>query len=105
MSQLTRLLLDPSISVTLLALFAANAAISCLEATFGLYMQSQFAFTVPQVGLLYVVGAVPSVIGSKVAGPMGNKHGRWKVVMGGLVTQGLFYALGPKSNLAVEVIR
>ena len=90
--------------MTLLALFSANAAISCLEATFGLYMQSQFEFSVPQVGLLYVVGAVPSVIGSKVAGPMGNSYGRWKVVMLGLVTQGLFYALGPKSNFAVEVI-
>ena len=86
-SKLKKLLYDPNITVTLLSLFCANAAISCLEATFGLYMDKQFGFTVEQIGMLYIIGAVPSVIGSKIAGDLGNKHGRWKVVWVGMVMQ------------------
>mmetsp|Transcript_15243 Transcript_15243/g.28444 ORF Transcript_15243/g.28444 Transcript_15243/m.28444 type:complete len:424 (-) Transcript_15243:63-1334(-) len=103
-SKLKKLLLDPNITITLLSLFCANAAISCLEATFGLYMDKQFGFTVEQIGMLYVIGAVPSVIGSKIAGDLGNKHGRWKVVWAGMVMQGSFYALGPKDSFPIEII-
>ena len=67
------LLSDKHVVVTLLALFCANGAISCLEATFGNFMQGQFGFSVFQVGMLYVIAAVPSVIGSKIAGGLGNK--------------------------------
>jgi len=102
--KIKKLLTDKYIMVTLLALFCANGAISCLEATFGNYMEDQFGFSVQQIGMLYVIGAVPSVIGSKIAGGLGNKYGRWKVVMAGMIVQGSFYALGPKTSFAVEVI-
>jgi MFS family permease len=103
-TKLKKLLLDKNISVTLLALFCANGAIACLEATFGNYMEDTFGFTVSQIGMLYVIGAVPSVLGSKIAGGLGNKYGRWKVVMAGLIIQGSFYALGPKDVFAVELV-
>ena len=75
------LLTDRNIVVTLFSLFCVNAAISCLESTFGRYMSEEFGFSVEQTGMLYVLGAFPSVVGSKVSGGLGNKYGRWKVVM------------------------
>ncbi|GMI44762.1 hypothetical protein TrCOL_g12021 [Triparma columacea] len=98
------LLSDANITVTLFSLFCANASISCLESTFGRYMNTQFGFTVEQTGLLYILGALPSVIGSKLAGGLGNTYGRWRVVLLGMITQGIFFALGPKSSFTVEVI-
>ena len=67
-------------------------------------MQDEFGFSVSEVGILYIIGAVPSVIGSKLAGGLGNKHGRWIVIMGGMIMQGSFFALGPKDNFPIEVI-
>ena len=98
------LLKDIQISSTLFALFSANAAISCLESTFGIFMTEEHGMSVKQIGFLFVIGAGPSIVGSKIAGSLGNKFGRWKVVLGGMLLQGAFFALGPKSNLYVECV-
>jgi MFS family permease len=103
-TKLFKLITDKHIVVTLLALFFANAAIACMEATFGNYMEDEFGFTVQQIGFLYVIAAAPSVIGSKIAGPLGNKHGRHNIVFYGMFICGAFYALGPKTILWVEIV-
>tara|TARA_B110000971_G_C19591081_1_gene311799 strand:+ start:265 stop:510 length:246 start_codon:yes stop_codon:yes gene_type:complete len=74
------------------------------QSTFGHYMMDTFDFSVADVGLLYVIGAIPSVIGSKISGGLGNKHGRWVVIMAGMFMQGAFFALGPKDNFPVELV-
>lgn len=56
------------------------------------------------MGLIYVTTALPSVICSYLAGDIGNRFGRWVVICGGMVTQGAFFALGPKDLLWVEFV-
>eukprot|EP00658_Telonema_sp_P-2_P011294 TRINITY_DN14287_c0_g1_i2.p1 TRINITY_DN14287_c0_g1~~TRINITY_DN14287_c0_g1_i2.p1 ORF type:complete len:176 (+),score=39.85 TRINITY_DN14287_c0_g1_i2:222-749(+) len=89
--------------VTLVALFAANAAISCLESTFGLFMEHEFHLSPGMVGLMYMPGAVASVLAAKFSGILGNKYGRWKVVMLGMVIQGSFFAMAPKNEWGVLI--
>ena len=103
-SQVLPLLSDKSVLSTLSSLFFANAGISCLEATFGAHAKKEFGMTVKSTGALFMCVAVPSVIGSKVAGGLGNRYGRWKVVMIGMMLEGAFFALCPKSVLWVQIV-
>lgn len=98
------LLLDKHIAVTLLAVFIANATISCLEGTLGNYLQREMGFSAAGTGLLYIVTAGPTVFSAKAAGHLGNRYGRWLVIGVGLAVQGVFYAVGPKNALASEVV-
>ena len=98
------LLNDRKIVAPLLALCSANAAISCLEATFGSYMIETFHKDATTIGLMYIITAVPSVIGSKLGGPLGNRFGRWRICLIGMVLQGFFFALGPKTNFKAEAV-
>ena len=87
-AKICALLHDKHVLVVLGALFFANAAISCLEATAGLHLEDTLDMTPGQVGLMYMATAGPSVLGSKVGGWLGNKYGRWKIIMRGMVLQG-----------------
>ena len=87
-AKICALLHDKHVLVVLGALFFANAAISCLEATAGLHLEDALGMTPGQVGLMYMATAGPSVLGSKVGGWLGNKYGRWKIIMRGMVLQG-----------------
>jgi len=98
------LLTDPHILVALGALWVANAVIACLESTLGYYLENEMHLTPGEVGLVYMVTAIPSVIGAKVSGGFGNRFGRARVIQLGMVMQGAFFALGPKDSVPVEVI-
>jgi len=98
------LLKDKHVLVVLFALMFANAAISCLEATCGLFLEEELGLKPSEVGLMYMVTAFPSVCGSKLGGWLGNRFGRWKIIMLGMVMQGAFYALGPKDILGVVAV-
>jgi hypothetical protein len=63
-SKAIALLSDTRITVVLGALFAANAAISCLEATIGMYATRSLGLDTSDVGFLFMVTAIPSVIGA-----------------------------------------
>jgi len=99
-----KLLRDKHVLVILFALMFANAAISCLEATCGLFLEEELGLKPSEVGLMYMVTAFPSVCGSKIGGWLGNRFGRWKIIMFGMVIQGAFYALGPKDHLGVVAV-
>jgi len=95
---------DKHILVTLVSLLLCNAAISCLESTLGDYLEREVGMTSAEVGCTYVVTALPSVLASKVAGGLGNRFGRYRVLLGGMAIQGCFFALGPKDVFAMEVV-
>ena len=99
-----RIVSDRRMAAVLGAVWVANASISCLEANIGAYLQQDMGFSVSASGLTYIVTALPSVAASFVAGSIGNRCGRWQTVAGGLILQGLFYALSPKSNMWVECV-
>lgn len=61
------LLRDKHIASTLVAVFIANAAISCLESTLGNFLERHMGFSSTGTGLIYVVTAVPSVVAAKLA--------------------------------------
>jgi len=92
----------PEVLRPLGALTAANAAISCLEATVAHYLFQTFGFNAGQVGAMFLLVSVPSCLASGFAGPVGNRLGRANLVRWGLVIQGLFTMLGPKRFLLVE---
>lgn len=92
----------PEVQKPLGALTAANAAISCLEATVARYLFQTFGFNAGQVGALFLLVSVPSCLASGFAGPVGNRLGRANLVRWGLVMQGLFTMLGPKRFLLVQ---
>tara|TARA_B110000208_G_scaffold5262_1_gene6817 strand:+ start:116 stop:1726 length:1611 start_codon:yes stop_codon:yes gene_type:complete len=104
LSYAKRIVCDRRMLAVLGSVWVANAAISCLEANIGSYLQKDMGLTVSQSGLMYIVTALPSVAASAVAGTIGNRCGRWQTVCFGLLLQGSFYALGPKSSMAVECI-
>eukprot|EP00937_MAST-01D_sp_MAST-1D-sp2_P000292 g292.t1 len=98
------LLCDKHVAVVLGSLLFANAAISCLEATCGQFLKREHGLGASEVGLAYMATAGPSVLGSKLGGWLGNRNGRWKVMLWGMVLQGVFYALGPKNEMAVVLV-
>lgn len=57
-----------------------------------------------QVGAFILLAALPSVVGAKLGGGLGNRHGRARVVQLGLVLQGASFALGPKRLLPVTAL-
>ena len=67
-------------------------------------MEHEQGISPGEVGLLYMTTALPSVIASKYAGDLGNQYGRANVLLFGMVQQGLFFMLGPKDLIWVEVI-
>jgi DHA1 family multidrug resistance protein-like MFS transporter len=82
--------------VLLGALFTANAAISCLEATIGMFATRTLGLDTSAVGFLFMVTAIPSVTGAKLAGPLGalaDGKKRWRVAFAGMLIQGGFFAL------------
>ena len=104
LKKICELLRDKHVLVVLGSLMTANAAISCLEAMIGLFLKEEHGMSEGEVGLMYIATALPSVLGSKLGGWMGNRVGRWKTILVGMVLQGSFYALGPKSLLSVVVV-
>ena len=82
----------------------ANAGISCLESTLGYYLEHTLNMSTSYVGFMMLVGAVPSVIGSKISGDLGIAYGRWKVILVGMMIEGFFFALFPKDMMLVQVI-
>jgi predicted MFS family arabinose efflux permease len=102
-----RLLSDSRITVVLGALFAANAAISCLEATIGMYATRSLGLDTSDVGFLFMVTAIPSVIGAKLAGTLGALAAgrkRWRVAFGGMILQGGFFAAQAMEVPGVSVV-
>lgn len=85
-------------------LVIANAAISCLESTIALYLGKTFGMSVGQVGAVYLLTSAPCCLAAGFAGPIGNRLGRPLMLQTGLLLQGIFTALGPKSSMAVEAL-
>mmetsp|Transcript_36538 Transcript_36538/g.73665 ORF Transcript_36538/g.73665 Transcript_36538/m.73665 type:complete len:522 (+) Transcript_36538:95-1660(+) len=83
------------------ALVAANAAISCLESTIARHLTYTFGLTTGQIGAMFLLVSVPSCVMSGFAGPLGNRFGRTVLLRVGLVVQGFFTALGPKTSSGV----
>jgi len=104
MQKVCGLLCDKHITVTLGMLFSANAAISCLESTLGKFLEDEMNMSATQVGLVYISTSVPSVVCAKLAGSLGNRYGRWKIVLIGMCLQGAFFTIGPKDLLWVEFV-
>lgn len=101
------LLSDSQITAVLGALFAANAAISCLEATIGMYATRTLGLDTSDVGFLFMVTAIPSVIGAKLAGTLGalaEGKKRWRVAFGGVLIQGGFFAAQAVAIPRVSVV-
>eukprot|EP01061_Rhynchopus_euleeides_P022559 TRINITY_DN36832_c0_g1_i1.p1 TRINITY_DN36832_c0_g1~~TRINITY_DN36832_c0_g1_i1.p1 ORF type:complete len:433 (+),score=176.53 TRINITY_DN36832_c0_g1_i1:68-1300(+) len=91
---------DKYIRTSMGALFIANAAISALEATFGVFGLKELNLTLGEVGLMYLWTTIPSILASALAGPF--LHGtlffeKYQVISAGLVLQGAFFMLGPKT--------
>jgi DHA1 family multidrug resistance protein-like MFS transporter len=106
-SKAIKLLSDPRITVVLGALFAANAAISCLEATIGMYATRSLGLDISDVGFLFMVTAIPSVIGAKLAGTLGalaEGKKRWRVAFCGMMLQGGFFAAQAAAFPGVSVV-
>ena len=106
-SKAVKLLADSRITVVLGALFAANAAISCLEATIGMYATRSLGLDTSDVGFLFMVTAIPSVIGAKLVGTLGalaQGRKRWRVALGGMLLQGGFFAAQAVAFPGVSVV-
>lgn len=106
-SKAVKLLADSRITVVLGALFVANAAISCLEATIGMYATRSLGLDTSDVGFLFMVTAIPSVIGAKLAGTLGalaQGRKRWRVALGGMLLQGGFFAAQAVAFPGVSVV-
>ena len=95
---------DWQILLVLGALFSANAAISCLEATIGIYAEAAMGLDASEVGFIWLLAAIPSVTGAKISGGLGQRFGRRRVILAGMLVQGVFFALGPKDIVAVEML-
>ena len=64
------LMRDTHIVVTLLALFCANGAISCIESTLGQYLEDTKGLSATQVGLIFISCSVPAFLCAKVSGSL-----------------------------------
>ena len=88
------------------ALFIANAGISALEATFGSYGFAHLGLSVSDVGLMYLWTTIPSISASMTGvNILHSKLGlrKSKVIALGLVTQGLFFMMGPKTAVINKI--
>ena len=106
--KLLELLTDAEVLWTLLALVTGNAVCSCIEATISIFLAAPsskggFEMNPTEVGLMFLVTAVPSLFAAFSAGHLGQWLGRWPLTLIGLLTQGVFMALGPKEILAVTL--
>jgi len=98
------LMSDKHIVVTLLALFCANGAQACIESTLGQYLEDTKDLSATQVGLIFISCSAPGLLCAKLSGSLGNRFGRWKIILIGMIIEGLFFALGPKELLWIEII-
>lgn len=94
----------PEAYLPLGALVVANAGISCLESTVARHLSVNFGLAVASVGSFFLLVSAPSCLLSALAGPIGNRIGQGALVRAGLLVQGLFTCLGPKSSLGANVV-
>lgn len=94
----------PEACIPLGVLVVANAGISCLESTVARHLSFSFGMAAASVGAFFLLVSVPSCLLSGFAGPIGNRIGQRTLVRMGLLVQGFFTCLGPKSCFGVNVV-
>ena len=88
------------------ALFYANAGIAALEATFGGFAMQHMGLTTSEVGLMYMWTTLPSISATFISPLIHTRFAieKWKLIRLGLVVQGAFFILGPKSSILMTKV-